>query len=127
MDSMMSVNNIPSKLLGILFCVWLISGCASRPPLYNWGNYESQVYARFAATSSPEQQIGEMERILQTNRQQLPAPPGFHAHLGLLYGEVGRTNEMREQFAIEKKLFPESSTFMDFLLKKSNNATGRTQ
>lgn len=116
----------PGKLLGVLFCAWLLSGCASKPQIYHWGSYENQIYARFSATSNPEQQIDEMEKILQTNQSNKPIPPGFHAHLGLLYGEAGRINEMREHFAIEKQLFPESAAFMDFLLNKSAQAKGNT-
>lgn len=57
-----------------------------------------------------------MEKIVQVNKQNKPMPPGFHAHLGLLYGEAGRFDEMRNQFLIEKELFPESAEFIDFLL-----------
>jgi len=114
----------PSRLLGAFFCLLLISGCATKPQLYNWGDYESQVYARFSDKGHPEQQIDAMEKTLQTNKNNKPAPPGFHAHLGLLYGEAGRIAEMREQFTIEKTLFPESAAFMDFLLKKVDSAKG---
>lgn len=121
----------PGKLLGVFFCLLVISGCATTPEMYNWGDYESQVYARFSTNANPEQQIEAMEKTLQTNKNNKPAPPGFHAHLGLLYGEAGRINDMREQFAIEKKLFPESTAFMDFLLTKSaqnqNKTQGKTQ
>lgn len=114
----------PSKLLGALMCILLISGCATKPSLYAWGSYEEQVYARFKATSSPEQQIQAMEKDLQTQVGNQPLPPGFHAHLGLLYGEAGRSGDMREQFLLEKQYFPESTKFMDFLLAKMDKAQG---
>lgn len=114
----------PGKLLGVFFFALLFSGCATTTQLYNWGNYQDQVYARFAGNTNPEQQINEMEKTLQTNKGSRPAPPGFHAHLGLLYGEAGRIDEMREQFLIEKQLYPEATTFMDFLLAKANAAQG---
>lgn len=109
-----------SKMLGTVLLFSLVTGCATAPKtLYNWGNYQGELYARFKATSSPDQQIQEMEKTLQTTKSNLPMAPGFHAHLGLLYGEVGRRNEMCEQFKTEKQLFPESATFMDFLLSKA--------
>lgn len=117
----------PSKLLGVFFCLLIINGCATTPQMYNWGDYESQVYARFSPNANPEQQIDAMEKTLQTNKGNRPAPPGFHAHLGLLYGEAGRINEMREQFSLEKQLFPESAAFMDFLLAKSAQTQHQTQ
>jgi len=117
----------PSKLLGVFFCIGVLSGCTTTPQLYNWGGYESQVYARFSANSNPEQQIDVLEKTLQTNKGNRPVPPGFHAHLGLLYGEAGRINEMREQFGLEKQLFPESATFMDFLLAKSAQSQSKAK
>lgn len=116
---------LTSKMLGAVFLFSLVTGCATAPkPLYNWGTYQNDVYARFKATSSPEQQIQNMEKTLQSSKSKLPAAPGFHAHLGLLYGEVGRRNEMCEQFKIEKQLFPESAVFMDMLLSKAENQKG---
>ena len=47
----------------------------------------------------------------------LAVPPGYHAHLGLLYGEQGDLGKFAEQVAQEKSKFPESQTFMDFLLR----------
>ncbi len=117
----------PGKLLGVFFCALLITGCANTTQIYNWGSYQNQVYSRFTAATTPEQQIQEMEKILQTKKSGKPVPPGFHAHLGLLYGDTGRVVEMREQFSIEKQLFPESTAFMDFLLNRSAKTKGTAQ
>lgn len=99
-------------------CFVLVCGCASSPEMYQWGSYQRQLYDRFTVNSDPEQQIEAMEKTLKANKQNKPMPPGFHAHLGLLYGETGRIDQMREQLAMEKELFPESAGFMDFLLFK---------
>ena len=113
------------KILGAAVLLSLVTGCATAPKtLYNWGTYQNQLYARFKASSTPEQQIQEMEKTLNAPKSSQPVAPGFHAHLGLLYGEVGRTNDMCEQFNAEKQLFPESATFMDFLLAKAEKAKG---
>ena len=113
------------KILGAAFLLSLVSGCATAPKtLYNWGSYQNQVYARFKSSSTPEQQIQEMEKTLHAPKSGQPVAPGFHAHLGLLYGEVGRTNDMCDQFNSEKQLFPESATFMDFLLTKAEKTKG---
>ena len=121
------LNNLKTlcKMLGVLLAFSFMSGCTTAPkPLYNWGNYQGELYARFKATSSPDKQIQEMEKTLQSTKSRLPMAPGFHAHLGLLYGEVGRRNEMYEQFKTEKQLFPESAPFMDFLLSKAEKQQG---
>jgi hypothetical protein len=103
-----------------------LAGCASQQPqgLYHWGNFEEQIYARLKNTSNPQDQILAMEKTLHTNRTNRPLPPGFHAHLGLLYGETGNIAAMRQQFEKEKALYPEAVPFMDFLLRKFNAEKG---
>jgi hypothetical protein len=65
----------------------------------------------------PERQIELLEQDYQEARSQnKPVPPGFHAHLGYLYYQIGRTDEARREFETEKARFPESAVFMDRLL-----------
>ncbi|MDR3088126.1 MAG: DUF4810 domain-containing protein [Azoarcus sp.] len=97
-----------------------LSGCAGSgpPPLYGWGSYEEQVYTHLKGESR-EKQIEAMER----DRQKIEAggrvlPPGFYAHLGLLYMETGHDGEAVACFETEKTRFPESAVFMGFLLDK---------
>jgi hypothetical protein len=113
-----------SRTLGAAFFACLLSGCVATPPqLYHWGPYQDELYARFKTKSSPEQQILEMEKSLSSAGNKTAAP-GYHAHLGLLYGEVGRIDDMRTQLTLEKQLFPESAQFMDFLLSKAEKSKG---
>ncbi|MDR3214269.1 MAG: DUF4810 domain-containing protein [Azoarcus sp.] len=96
-----------------------LTGCASAPePLYRWGSYEAQVYAHLQGESR-EEQILALERDVETiNASGKIAPPGFYAHLGLLYAETGHDDKAIACFETEKARFPESVAFMDFLLKK---------
>jgi hypothetical protein len=96
-----------------------LTGCASPPKtLYGWDGYQPQVYQHLKG-ESPDQQIAEMEKALQTiSAKGASVPPGFHAHLGMLYSIAGKSDQMVAQFEDEKKLFPESATYMDFLLAK---------
>jgi len=98
----------------------LLAGCVSRPqPLYYWGDYQSQVYGHVKGEKGPEEQIVALEAVREQARSQGRAlPPGFQAHLAMLYGQTGRSDRLVEQLEAEKKQFPESSTFMDFLLMK---------
>lgn len=107
------------SLLAIL-CASLTSGCATRPqPLYYWGDYQSQVYSHFQAEKGPEEQIQALEKTREQARAQGKSlPPGLQAHLAMLYGQTGRSDRLVENLQAEKALFPESQTFMDFLLKK---------
>lgn len=44
-------------------------------------------------------------------------PPGFRAHLGMLYLKMGDGDKGVEQLQSEKVAFPESTPFMDFLMR----------
>jgi hypothetical protein len=108
---------LPLSLLG---CV-LLSGCQTAPKtLYQWEGYQPQVYEYFKGQKSPEEQISALEQGLQKIRAKgnMP-PPGYHAHLGMLYASIGKDDQVVQQFETEKTLFPESAAYMDFLLKKS--------
>lgn len=100
----------------------LLTACASTPPtLYQWGNYQSNVYGYLKAdtAASPEKQIDDMEANLQKIRAQgKTPPPGYYAHLGLLYSTVGKTDLVVQNFRAEEQLFPESVPYMDYLLSK---------
>ncbi|QBQ98511.1 DUF4810 domain-containing protein [Paraburkholderia pallida] len=98
----------------------LLAGCATRsqPTLYQWDAYQPQVYAYLKGQASPEEQIGALEQALQQIRAKgNRPPPGFHAHLGALYASVGKGQQAQQELLAEKEAFPESSAYMDFLLK----------
>ena len=99
----------------------LLSGCASAPKtLYQWEGYQPQVYEYFKGEEPAQAQAEALERDLQkiasTGNK---APPGYHAHLGMLYLSMGKDDQMVQQLRTEKALFPESGPYMDFLLKNA--------
>ncbi len=82
--------------------VLLMTGCAankSTPALYQWDGYQPQVYEYFKGKTGPEEQIGALEQALEQIRGKgnLP-PPGFHAHLGMLYASVGKDQQATQAF-----------------------------
>ena len=102
----------------VLAAAGMLSACHTAPKtLYQWEGYQPQVYQHFKG-GSPDQQIAVLEKDLQaiSAKGNLP-PPGYHAHLGLLYALAGRQDQVATEFEAEKKLFPESAAYMDFLLK----------
>lgn len=105
-----------------IFSTIILAGCVSRPqPLYYWGDYQTQVYGHFKGEKAPEEQIQALEAVReQAKSQGKPLPPGFQAHLAMLYGQTGRTERLVEGLEAEKRQYPESSAFVDFLLKKSS-------
>ena len=103
-----------------LLALALLQGCAApSKPLYNWGPYERQVYSYFKG-ESPEAQIQVLEQHAQVTRSNGQAlPPGYMAHLGLLYGKVGRDADFLLALEEEKRRFPESAPYIDKLMKNA--------
>ena len=106
-------------LLGL--CVSVV-GCGS-PDMYSWGRYEKLVYGMYRAPGkvTPSVQVEHMLKDLEKARSKSKTvPPGFHAHLGYLYNELGQLELARAQFEAEKNLYPESAKFMDRLISNTN-------
>ncbi|KPW78700.1 putative lipoprotein [Pseudomonas syringae pv. coriandricola] len=100
-----------------------VTGCAEQPKtLYQWGSYQPEVYEYFKGEGeSKEAQVEKLEEDLQKIRAaNATPPPGYHAQLGMLYGSLGKDDQMVQELRTEKTLFPESATYMDFLLKNAH-------
>lgn len=95
-----------------------VAGCKSTQPMYYHGNYPTAVYHFFKNDEiTIDEQIHALEVLLeQAANSGRPVAPGIHAHLGMLYFEQGDALNGALQFESEKRLFPESSTYIDFLL-----------
>jgi len=101
-----------------------LGGCAGQKTMYQWEGYQEQVHEYFTGDSK-ESQLEALEADLQKIKAKNGAvPPGYHAQLGLLYSSLGKQDQTVREFETEKALFPESATYMDFLLK---NARGGAQ
>jgi hypothetical protein len=98
----------------------LLTGCASKTAsLYQWDGYQPQVYEYFKNEKGASEQITALETARdKINAKDKSLPPGFRAHLGMLYATVGKGPEARQQLTEEKERFPESAIYMDFLLNK---------
>ena len=108
------------KLALMLTAAATVAGCQTAPKsLYQWESYQPQVYEYFKGEPK-EQQVEVMEQDLQKiNASGHQAPPGYHAHLGMLYLSMGKDDQMVQELRTEKALFPESASYMDFLLKNA--------
>ncbi len=104
-----------------LLLLTLVGCAAPKQSLYQWGDYENQVYALYndPGKSPVEEQIEKLEADYQKARSTNKAvPPGFHAHLGYLYFQAGKGDQAVQSFQTEKTLFPESAVYMDRILAK---------
>ena len=118
----MNAKNHPH---GIMTCFVmagvLLAGCTTPPkPLYQWERYQPQVYEYFKGQGKgPDAQISVLEEDLEKIRSEgNRPPPGYHAQLGLLYSQIGNNDRAAQELLVEKDLYPESSVYMDFILKK---------
>ena len=117
----MKHSSLRSRAVGLTAAAaLLLGGCATGPgPLYYWGDYQPALYGHFTKESGPQEQIASLEAGLEKARAAgKPVPPGYNAHLGLLYAEGEQTDQMLKYFEAEKALYPESAPYMDFLLAK---------
>ena len=108
------------KKITLLSVLLLLVGCSSNQQYY-WDEYEAVIYQYHQNdVVGYDSQASNMEKILEKARSKnKPVPPGFHAHLGLLYANLGQVDKAIAQFDIEKTLFVESVTFMDFLINQT--------
>ena len=114
----------PGRLAAGLFVLGL-AGCAqSGAPLYLWEMYPRQQYVYLLREGiSPDQQIQEIEAHAEKARAaNAQLPPGLRAHLGMLYLSVGNPGRAMELWNAEKVAFPESTVYMDQLLRRLGGA-----
>ncbi|OFZ28409.1 MAG: hypothetical protein A2622_04730 [Bdellovibrionales bacterium RIFCSPHIGHO2_01_FULL_40_29] len=108
------------KVLFLIALSIIFSSCVSSTKYY-WGEYENLIYTQYKEPEKaiPEIQIQKLQADIQkAASKDQPLPPGFYAHLGYQYLQVGKAGEARQYFNAEKKAFPESAALMDRFLKK---------
>ncbi len=107
------------RWVGICLSVGMLAACAQPQGLYSWDSYQPMVHAYLKEEGEDyAAQVQTLEENVQSARATDQAlPPGFRAHLGLLYLKLGDGAKAVEQWEGEKLAFPESSSFMNFLLR----------
>jgi hypothetical protein len=104
----------------VIAALFALSACV-KPPLYAWGRYEDLVYQMYMkpGEADPVTQTAKLrEDVEKANAEGKPVPPGVHAHLAYLYYQQGDASAAKQEFLIEKNLFPESSAFIDGVLQR---------
>jgi len=99
----------------------LLSACAPKTGLYYWGGYEDQIHTMYYSPdkAAPELQVISLEAMMEKAKAAgKPLPPGFHAHLGYEYAVSGQKDKALDQFLLEKQQYPESTVYMDLLIKQ---------
>jgi hypothetical protein len=107
------------KLVFVLVLAALGAGCAAQETRYAWGAYEDLIYVVHAKPGAltPEAQVEQLEKDRETARaKNKPLPPGWHAHLGYVYYQMGRADLAQQELLAERAAFPESAVLVEHLL-----------
>ena len=111
------------RAMAVVALAGLLGACAQQPKsMYSWQSYQPSVYAYLKDDGADyAAQSLAMEKNIETARaSNAQLPPGFRAHLGMLYLKLGDGAKGLEQLEGEKAAFPESKPFMDFLLRNAS-------
>ncbi|KQV50289.1 hypothetical protein ASC95_12945 [Pelomonas sp. Root1217] len=113
----------------VLIAALALVGCAQPgpKPLYQWAGYQNSVYQYLKSNGGePGAQIAALEAQLDKNKAAGEVtPPGMRAHLALLYSKVGDEVAAQRHLEAERAQFPESSAYVDFLLKTAQKDAGK--
>lgn len=114
------------KTLFLLLIIVLVSsGCVTaKQDLYYWGQYESLLLKMYVKQDSvdPDSQIERLSRDLEIAESQgKQVPPGVFLHLGFMYAMKGEPAQAETAFNNEQERFPESSVFIDGMMKRAYN------
>lgn len=89
-----------------------------------WEQYPRQQYEHLlGGRISNAEQVEKLEaHVVKARATNKALPPGLRAHLGMLHLEAGNPDRARELWLAEKTAFPESSPYVDGLLKRLDKA-----
>lgn len=103
----------------------LLAGCAAPKTLYSWNGYQTQVYSylKSDAPAADDQILALEQGVQQAAGASAALPPGYQAHLGLLYLHAGRTDQALAAWELEKEQFPESAPYINYLVSNLKKNT----
>ncbi|GJH42298.1 DUF4810 domain-containing protein [Pasteurella canis] len=104
-----------------LLAIGLLAACSSpqNHDLYYWGNYSDVVYSYYNEEGDLSKQEEALNQIIaQAKEQNKLIAPGVYGHLGLVLLKQGKPADANMAFQEEQRLYPESTTFMQYLQRK---------
>lgn len=105
--------------ISYLLLIMLIVGCVP-PTMYYWGDYSNTLY-KYKKDVTPEildkHKTELMNIISKSNELSLRVPPGINAELGYIFLLQEQNDQAILYLEKEKLTYPESTRFIDDLLK----------
>lgn len=104
-----------------------LAACAHHSEQYDWGDYEDGLYTYYKDPATAAQFADSLRSsIADAEASGTKVPPGLYAEYGNLMLQSGNYPAAIEQFNREKTLWPESSSFMDTMIKSATAQWQRT-
>lgn len=105
------------KTIFCLICAVLMSGCATRP-MYNWGDYEKNLYESYSDPVKVADFRSELEEIIaDVEGDRKKVAPGLYAELGTVYLQAGDKEKAVMMYKKERDTWPESRYMMNAMIK----------
>ena len=108
----------------LISLVFVFVGCQKQvePPVYKWGNYVKRS-AEFGMNGHNkevlEKHLSELDKIIRESKEEdKRVAPGIYAEYAQLLFQTKKTSKAKEYFEREKTTYPESSIFINRVLKK---------
>jgi len=111
------MKNLHLKIVLLALSGLLLTGCASRSGLYQWGGYDAMLYQSY---KNPEKAVEFRQGLelhianMEASKQKLA--PGLYAELGTLYLQEGDGAKAVAMYTKERDTWPESRGLMDTLI-----------
>jgi hypothetical protein len=111
----------------------LVSGCATKQPLYTWDKYPSTLYQYKKSPTDENLQKHKdcLDTIMKESAEKnLRVPPGIYCEYGFLLLKEGKKDDAVKYFDLEAKTYPEASVFVQNLkslyFKKDDDSINKT-
>lgn len=113
-----------SKALVIALPLILFTGCAES--LFHWGKYEDSLIERYIENDTTQTETHLRDIFTEAESTQQRVPPGIYADYGFMLYKRGDKSTSISYFEKEKKLYPESSFFMNKLIERIKQQSNPT-
>ena len=121
------VGLVMAQTFSFTGCASLLYGSRGKgheETMYNWDNYSSTTFKYVKNGDESEESVQDLINVYRTIMSNQAGtyrgtiPPGVCADYGYLLVRSGKIEEGKELLLKEKELYPESSKFIDSIVKK---------
>lgn len=99
-----------------LIILSFLPNCAPRS-LYTWNGYDQTVHDYYENPGEREKFVGKLEETILEAEENGNVPPGLYSEYGYTLYEIGDYVHAAEYFEKEKAAWPESTLFMNKMIR----------